>query len=415
MSRKSVFICSFIFVFALLSNVINAGSGDVTLEKITAKLYLVTYQQPFLTHSVILDTDAGLLLADTGFASTADEFKNLIQSKFNKKVLYIINTHYHSDHIGANASFPDAVIIAQDNASKQLTEYYHLPRLSGAGQPNLIFSDRMDLFIAGINVQLRYLPGGTTDGDISVYFPSEGVLWLADAIAPDNYTYCDVRVGGDPLKMVENHKIFIDEYPDNTRYFFGHGRELNKNDIKLYHEDFVKLYDIVANAIKSGKSVKEAGERPEVAAFDRYAKIFPTLKTNWINAIEKSLHKKAVLPSVCEPVTKAINEGGIAEGLKLYFKLKNEAADKYDFSEGQLNTLAYHLMFLNMLNDALEVLELNARQFPESSNVYDSLGEVQMLLGMNEQALNNYKKSLELDPSNTNAADKIREIEQKGK
>lgn len=415
MLKKTVCFFSFIFLFCISATTITADTSDVTIEKISDKLYLVTFQKPFMTHSIILETDDGLLLADTGFASTAVEFKNLIENKFNKKVLYIINSHYHADHIGGNSSFPGAIVIAHDKTSKQLTEYYHLPRLSGAGQPNLVFNDWLELFVGGLKVQLRYLPGAPTDGDISVYFPSESVLWLADAIAPDNYTYCDIRSGGDPLKMVENHTIFTDEYPDNTRYFFGHGRELNKNEIKLYHDDFIKLRDIVVNLIKSGKNSSEAAASPEVAAFDRYAKIFPTLKTNWIKAVENSLHKKPTLPSICEPVTKAINENGFAEGLKVYFKLKAEAADKYDFSENQLNTLAYHLMYLNMLNEALEVLELNARMFPASFNVYDSLGEIQMLLGMNEDAAESYKKSLELNPENSNAADKIRELTEKKK
>lgn len=415
MYKKAVFICSLVFSLVLLSNIVKADTNNVSMEKVTERLYLITYQQPFMTHSMVLDTDEGLLLADTGFASTAEEFKNLIQSRFNKKVLYIVNTHNHADHIGGNAMFPNAVVIAHENTSERLAGYFHLPRLTGNGQPNLAFSDRMDLYIAGMNVELLYMPGAPTDGDITVYFPSEGVIWLADAIAPDNYTYCDIRANGDPLGEIENLQKYMADYPDNTRYFFGHGRELNKQDIKLYYTDFMKIYDITSKAIKAGKSVKEISESPEITEYDKYAKIFPTLKGIWLRAVESSLKPKTVLPSVCEPMTQAIVDGGMEKALELYYKLKSEAPDKYDFSEGQLNTLGYHLMYLNMLQEALTVLKLNAEFFPDSSNVYDSLGEIQMMLGKDDDAIQSYKKSFELNPENQNATQKISEIQSKKK
>lgn len=415
MFKKAFFICSLVFSLVPLSNIVKADTNNVSMEKITERLYLVTYQQPFMTHSIVLDADGGLLLADTGFASTADELKNLVQSRFNKKVLYIVNTHNHADHIGGNAAFPEAVVIAHENTSERLAGYFHLPRLTGNGQPNLSFSDRMDLYIAGIKVELRFLPGGPSDGDISVYFPSEGVMWLADAIAPDNYTYCDIRANGNPLGQIENLQKYMADYPDNTRYFFGHGRELNKQDINLYYTDFMKIYDIASKAVKAGKSVKEISESPEITAYDKYAKIFPTLKGIWLRAVESSLKPKTVLPSVCEPMTKAIVDSGIEKAIQLYHKLKSEAPDKYDFSEGQLNTLGYNLIYRNMLQEALAVLKLNAELFPDSSNVFDSLGEIQMMLGKDNDAVQSYKKSLELNPENQNAEQKISEIQNKKK
>ena len=48
--------------------------------------------------------------------------------------------------------------------------------------------------------------------------------------------------------------------------------------------------------------------------------------------------------------------------------------------------------------------------FPQSSNVYDSLGEAYMLNGGKELAIKNYEKSLELDPKNTNAVDMLKKL-----
>ena len=53
--------------------------------------------------------------------------------------------------------------------------------------------------------------------------------------------------------------------------------------------------------------------------------------------------------------------------------------------------------------DAIEILILNSEVYPNSSNVYDSLGEAYMIDGNNELARLNYNKSLELNPGNENA------------
>jgi tetratricopeptide (TPR) repeat protein len=61
--------------------------------------------------------------------------------------------------------------------------------------------------------------------------------------------------------------------------------------------------------------------------------------------------------------------------------------------------------------DAIEVFKLNVREFPKSSNVYDSLGEAYMKVGKREPAIENYKKSLELDPKNANAEETIKRLQ----
>ncbi len=56
---------------------------------------------------------------------------------------------------------------------------------------------------------------------------------------------------------------------------------------------------------------------------------------------------------------------------------------------------------------AIAIFSYNAENFPESSNVWHSLGEAYMNSGDNELAVTNYEKSLELDPGNENARQMI--------
>ena len=59
---------------------------------------------------------------------------------------------------------------------------------------------------------------------------------------------------------------------------------------------------------------------------------------------------------------------------------------------------------------AIKVFELNVECYPESYNTYDSLGEAYLLNNQKEQAKLNYRKSLKLNPNNTNALNVINSL-----
>ncbi|WP_428656427.1 serine hydrolase [Runella sp.] len=101
----------------------------------------------------------------------------------------------------------------------------------------------------------------------------------------------------------------------------------------------------------------------------------------------------------------------IEQLLAQYNDLKANQSNDYNFeNEDDLNQLGYYLMNSKRLDDALRVFELNVRLFPESANVYDSLGEAYLNKGNKERALANYKKSLELDPKNNGAKEAIEQL-----
>jgi Tfp pilus assembly protein PilF len=56
---------------------------------------------------------------------------------------------------------------------------------------------------------------------------------------------------------------------------------------------------------------------------------------------------------------------------------------------------------------------LNAEEYPKSGNAYDSLAEAYAKDGQKRLAIDNYRKSLELDSKNQNAIERLKELEQK--
>lgn len=63
-------------------------------------------------------------------------------------------------------------------------------------------------------------------------------------------------------------------------------------------------------------------------------------------------------------------------------------------------------------DDAIKLFILNTIAYPQPGNVYDSLGEAYMINGNKELALKNYKKSLELNPRNTNAVEMLKKLKE---
>ena len=98
----------------------------------------------------------------------------------------------------------------------------------------------------------------------------------------------------------------------------------------------------------------------------------------------------------------SIRSEGVAAGLEVYERLKSEFGASA-FPESLLNTLGYRFLALDRPADAVALFERNVREFPGSSNAYDSLGDGLVALGNKEAAIASYRKSYELDPRNEHA------------
>jgi predicted membrane protein DUF2306 len=114
--------------------------------------------------------------------------------------------------------------------------------------------------------------------------------------------------------------------------------------------------------------------------------------------------------SVAETLSATIASSGVDTAIQQYHSLKAAAPTTYNFDEGQLNGLGYRLIRANQFKEAIRILQLNAEAYPQSSNVYDSLGEAYMNDGSKPQAIANYQKSLQLNPKNGGALKMLQKL-----
>ena len=103
---------------------------------------------------------------------------------------------------------------------------------------------------------------------------------------------------------------------------------------------------------------------------------------------------------------------GTAAALDEYDLLKSQDASKVN--EGTLNGLGYRLLYGGKESDAINVFKKNVELYPQSGNVYDSLGEAYAKVGQKDLAMQNYEKSLQLDPKNNNAEQQLKKLKSDG-
>ena len=84
-------------------------------------------------------------------------------------------------------------------------------------------------------------------------------------------------------------------------------------------------------------------------------------------------------------------------------------------NENELNDWAYRVMSNGQPKEALELFKLNVSLYPESWNTYDSLAEGYEKLGNHALAIENYKRSLAMNPENTNATGHLKKLAQASK
>jgi CubicO group peptidase (beta-lactamase class C family) len=115
--------------------------------------------------------------------------------------------------------------------------------------------------------------------------------------------------------------------------------------------------------------------------------------------------------SIASVIEKTFNEKGIAAAVAEYRELKAKQATTYDFAEPELNALGYRLMARGKIKEAVEIFKLNVEAYPQGFNTYDSLAEAYMNMNERELAIQNFKKSLELNPKNTSATENLKKLE----
>ena len=94
---------------------------EIKVQQVSGSIYMLSGAGGNIGVSVGED---GVLLIDDEFTPLAPKIQAAIKSISDKPIRWVLNTHYHGDHTGANQPMAQAgaEIIAHDNVRKRLTE-----------------------------------------------------------------------------------------------------------------------------------------------------------------------------------------------------------------------------------------------------------------------------------------------------
>jgi len=117
-------------------------------------------------------------------------------------------------------------------------------------------------------------------------------------------------------------------------------------------------------------------------------------------------------PSINEAIMQLVLADSVSAAINKYHELKKNNSNDYNFKESQLNSFGYQLIQVGKVDWAIDILKLNAESYPESYNVYDSLGEAFMIKGNKEEAIKYFEKSIKINPKNQNAVDNLKKLKE---
>lgn len=185
----------------------------------------------------------------------------VIRSKTNLPVRYLVNTHYHLDHVAGNVVYHDAgaVILAQRN----VRAWEHTDNLKFFGDtitpaqrkmvnayvlPDVLYRHGIELYLGHCKLVVRVLPGHT-GGDSIVVVPDAHVVFTGDLFWDHSLPNL---VDANTAAQIHSDGVFLRDYPDAT-FVPGHGPVGHAADVRAFRGYLVFLREAIATAEGKGE------------------------------------------------------------------------------------------------------------------------------------------------------------------
>ena len=216
-------------------------------------------------------SDKGLVLVDDQWEIIEDLILETIKSISKKEVSFIINTHFHYDHVDGNKAFgkKGIPIISHENVRKRLkrkTKLYGHPqhnynmvqdKYPDYALPSTVYNSTMKIYIDDEEIQLSNFGPGHTDGDTIVFFKKNNVIHAGDSFVTYGYPFVDLNDGGSFKGFINILSQIIAISNGQTKIIPGHGPVCDINDVITLKNILQEHYEITEKGFIEGLSVKE--------------------------------------------------------------------------------------------------------------------------------------------------------------
>jgi glyoxylase-like metal-dependent hydrolase (beta-lactamase superfamily II) len=225
----------------------------------------------------VLVGEDGVLMVDDQVPPLAGRIVAAIEALGGGDVRFVLNTHYHRDHNGANEDFAraGATILAHDNARRRIMGHRLTPG-AATGEPRseeawpvVTYSEDVTFHMNGQTVHAFHVPRAHTDGDTIVYFEEANVLHMGDVMNYDGLPYTDVDAGGSLDGVIAGLTRALGVGDADTRVITGHGtrQPVAMADLEAYRDGLAEMRAILAPLAASDMSVEDIVASEPLAAY----------------------------------------------------------------------------------------------------------------------------------------------------
>ena len=274
-------ILSFLGFFAICGDAAAQWDfeGEPSLVEITENVFR-TQHAPGATNSIIVVTDEGLVVVDGTCRGegTSEWLKGELDQRFDVPVKYVILSHDHEDHICGLQVFDDTAVTVSHRRARE-----HILREGrNTSIPDVVFDDRMELFLGGKRFVLYYFGPTHSDNLIQIHIPDERVLIAPDIsragrslVVPD---FRDANVTNiiDVLQT-------LSKLDDVDIVVPGHWGVTQQESFLWYRAYLVALRDRVLEEMIAGASIEEILDRVTMEDYAHYGNYDIWLRSNIIS------------------------------------------------------------------------------------------------------------------------------------
>jgi cyclase len=257
----------------------------------------------------------GAVLVDAGPLERSAEVLSAIHALTREPIRFIVNTHAHADHVGANERLAASgegignrsvatVGSGQVGRPEIIAHELVLTRMSATGSgvsvgawPTATFSsDEKVVFVNGEGLQIVHIPAAHTDGDSLVWFRRSDVIAAGDLYSTETYPVIDVARGGTITGVLAGLNRLLalmisgEKVEGGTMIVPGHGRISDEADVVEYRDMVTIVRDRVAELVQSGKTLEQVkAARPTLEYDGLYGRNRQWTTDQFVEAIYRTL------------------------------------------------------------------------------------------------------------------------------
>ena len=274
-------VSHFAMLLAGISLSVGSAEGQPDPSKVTIKvtpvaagIYMLEGAGGNIAISVGNDD---VFMVDDQYAPLTPKIRAAIATVSPKPVRFLLNTHWHGDHVGGNEAMggAGAIIVAHDNtrtrmSKEQFIAAYNMkvPPSPAGALPIVTFSQSMSLYLNGDSVRAVHFRNAHTDGDVVVTFEKADVVHMGDIFFNGFYPLVDIGSGGSVDGTIAAVDQVLSRTTARTKFIPGHGPLGTRADLVAYRNAVKGVRDRVAALIARRRTLAQVVAAKPSASYD---------------------------------------------------------------------------------------------------------------------------------------------------